>query len=146
MIFTCQRCGVVGQCRPSDRQQYCSLRCANLAKRGRTRPHPPRFITCRRPGCDGIRQVLRPNQQRRGGYCSKRCASIDHANWKHCNHSAAGKKSAQVRRRHTLELVANLTPLDAFKVGYARGLYAKWKALRKKYELVPKGTMRGTAA
>ena len=58
-------------------------------------------------------------------------------NWRKADHAYAGKRSADVRRQKILKNLVGLTALEAFRQGYRLGLWAKWKALRQKYHLVP---------
>jgi len=98
----------------------------------------PLFIVCKRHGCEGIREVRRPHLQRKGGYCSSRCAAIDTRNIAKADHASAGRMSALRRRQQLKARLATLSPLAIFRLGYTRGLQAKWRTLRKVYDLVPK--------
>lgn len=91
----------------------------------------PLFITCKRSGCGELRQVETVEQQVKGGYCSHRCAALDHR---------LGVERARKLRAAMLERLDGLTPLEAFRLGYVRGLQSKIRQIRKRYLLVKKDT------
>lgn len=97
---------------------------------------PPLFIVCKRPGCEAIREVNRPWKQRKGGYCSSRCAALDIRNIRHADAARGGRTTALRRRQQLKARLDGMRPVDIFRLGYARGLNAKWRALHKTYELV----------
>ena len=84
------------------------------------------FPRCRRPGC-GARRVSRPRLLARPGYCSHRCAALG---------SGLGVARARALRRQVLARLQALTPLEAFRLGYVRGLQSKCRQIRKRYHLV----------
>lgn len=96
------------------------------------------FIVCKREGCEQLREVNRPYKQRRGGYCSSRCASLATQNIRKADASRGGRVTALRKRQLLKTRLDGMQPLDIFRLGYARGLNAKWRALRKAYELVPR--------
>ena len=92
-------------------------------------PMTARYKLCDRRGCGGFRAIRRPFELRQTGYCSRRCAALVNKNWRHADASAAGRQSALVRRRHTRVLIdACATKLEAFQLGYHRGLEAQRRA------------------
>lgn len=105
------------------------------------------FIVCQRANCDGpgFRRVRRPWQQRVGGYCSRRCATLDHQPWLKSDRSAAGTRSGQIRQAHVLTTVQHLTPLDAFRLGYQRGLQSKHRQIRRLVEEIRHAQRQGAA-
>lgn len=140
----CRRCGRARAVPPSEMGRlYCSKRCYTRAQTGVKRRTVPLYVTCQRPGCEGIRQVSRPHLQRSGKYCSRRCAAIVAKNIAKTDKVAAARKSAQSRRAKILQRLTGMTPYEAFKLGYTRGLQSKWRSLRRDYEVIPK---KGQAA
>lgn len=106
----------------------------------------PLFITCKREGCEGIREVRRPGEQRKGGYCSQRCNALDHNNILHANHHESGVSSGRARQRRLLARLDGLTPRQIFRLGYVRGLQSKYRQLAKGYVLVKRESAKGRAA
>jgi hypothetical protein len=100
---------------------------------------PPLYLVCKRPGCGQLRHVARPWQQRKGGYCSHRCASIGTGNVKHMNPSAGGRMTAHRKRLALVARVKDLSPLDAFRLGYQRGLSSKTRQLAKRVRSAAEG-------
>lgn len=96
----------------------------------------PLYLECKWPGCGRLRQVRRPCQQRRGGYCSRRCAAITNRNIARADHVAAGRESGRRRRNSIKARLRGLTKLEGFLLGYRNGLQSKWRSLRRKYVLV----------
>jgi hypothetical protein len=99
----------------------------------------PLFIVCKRPGCEQIRQVRRPYLQRRGGYCSSRCANLATHNLTRAAAAKGGRVSASHKRTALVARLDGLSKLAAFRLGYDRGLQAKWRALRRQVERVTHG-------
>lgn len=97
----------------------------------------PLFIQCQRPGCEGIKQVRCPSDQRKYRYCSQRCIALMTQNIKRAGRKGV-ERSASARRRRVLERVKGLSPLEAFRLGYDRGLQSKLTQIRRRYVLVRK--------
>lgn len=97
----------------------------------------PLFIQCKRPGCEGVKQVRRVCDQRKVKYCSQRCIAIVTQNIRR-----AGRKgieaSVRQRQRKVLLRVKGLSPIAAFRLGYVRGLQSKLRQIRRRYVLVRK--------
>lgn len=92
----------------------------------------PLFITCQREGCENIREVRCPRYQREQKYCSRRCAALVSKNILHAEPGKGGREAGRRRQRALLERVKNLTPVEAFRVGYVRGLQSKRRQMQRK--------------
>jgi hypothetical protein len=97
----------------------------------------PLRILCQRQGCENVLDVRCPAEQRRRKYCSRRCANLVNRNilraWR-----KGVDGSVRKRQRQVLARVAGLTPLEAFRLGYKRGLYSKLRQVKRQYVLVKK--------
>jgi hypothetical protein len=98
----------------------------------------PLFIVCKRTECRQLREVNRPYLQRRGGYCSRRCAAIVNQNISNAECGKGGLESGRRRQAAVVARVAGLSPIDAFRLGYVRGLQSKLRQIGKRYVLVRK--------
>lgn len=97
----------------------------------------PLYITCQRPGCEAVKQVRTPSQQRRYRFCSPRCIGLVCQNIRHGTAKGVAR-SARARKARVLARVQGLVPLEAFRLGYQMGLESKLRQIRKRYQLVRK--------
>ncbi len=88
---------------------------------------PKLFRRCKRRGCGKRRDVAHPKPLERPGYCSHRCAALD---------QRLGVNRASAMRRQLMARLDGLTPLQAFRLGYVRGLESKCRQIRKKFILI----------
>lgn len=90
--------------------------------------HAPLFMTCKRDGCEGIRQVRNRWEQRKAKYCSRRCASMIAKNLNTVDPRESGRQGGLVtgikRRAATFEKVKLLTPMQAYRKGRMEGWHA----------------------
>lgn len=100
----------------------------------------PLFSCCARRSCGRVFGVRRPVEQRRRKYCSRRCAALVNQNITGAG-SKGGLQAARVRRRRVLDRLDGLTVLQAFRLGYVRGLESKTRQIRKRFVLVPRKDM-----
>jgi hypothetical protein len=92
----------------------------------------PLFITCER--CEAIKQVKNRTVQRLQRFCSKHCATkacCSHPFNKEAQ-SRGGKMRASRMRTALMVKVGHLGPVEAFRLGYARGLQSKWRQTRNR--------------
>lgn len=92
----------------------------------------PLFITCAR--CEGVKQVKNRHLQRIQRFCSKRCgtlASCGNAFNKDAQ-SRGGKTRARRARLALMRQIRHLGPVEAFRMGYVRGLQSKWRQTRNR--------------
>lgn len=94
----------------------------------------PLYITCLRHGC-GVRvRVINRYQQRMRKYCSKRCSTVAHEPIMRLVRRKGGLARAAMMRKAVIARVANLTPLEAFRLGYLKGLQSKHRQLKARGE------------
>lgn len=98
----------------------------------------PLHILCARPGCEGALRVRTPSEQRRHRFCSRRCAALVTQNIRRAQPGKGGRTSGRRRQQASLARVAGLTPLQAFRLGYVRGLQSKLRQIRTRYVLTPR--------
>lgn len=98
---------------------------------------PRLFLLCARGECGRRRRVRAGDRGvlARPGYCSHRCAALQ---------QRLGVDRAAAAKRRMLARVAHLSPLEAFRLGYVRGLQSKLRQIRTRYALVRKETTRVT--
>lgn len=96
----------------------------------------PLFILCQREGCENVKQVRTRYEQRTFRYCSKACAASATADSRREACRAACRRVGLARghqmKQQLLARVAHLTPLEAFRIGYLRGLGAKRRQVLKR--------------
>lgn len=136
--IVCQRpgCGtsrLVPDRRAQRVQRYCSPECRGIMQRRTV----PLFIVCQR--CGAIKPVPLPSVQRTQRYCSRRCAASVTQNIRKAGRIGI-ERSVAKRRRHVLTRVAGLTPVQAFRLGYVRGLQSKLRQIRQRFTLVKKAS------
>lgn len=90
----------------------------------------PLYITCRRHGCGGKARVPNRWHQRNRRYCSKRCATLANEPIMRLVRQKGGFAAGKVRRQAVIARVQGLTPLEAFRLGYMRGLHSKHRQLK----------------
>jgi hypothetical protein len=100
-----------------------------------------RFIICQRPGCEVVKAVARPCEQREQRYCSRRCANLVNRNILKADRRVGLAKSIRTRKRRVLERVRGLDAVAAFRLGYKYGLYSKNYQIRQRYQLVRRETL-----
>lgn len=95
----------------------------------------PRYVSCRRPGCDQIRKAWRVADHQRGKYCSRRCAALVNRNGlkRGVDHLAAmrAKGMATKRRKMAAKIAQCSTLREAFSMGYKLGLRSKCRHLHR---------------
>ncbi len=92
----------------------------------------PLFITCQRPGCEKVHQVNSRWRQQKQKYCSLKCAAIvkqQSPEGRAASGRGARTRTAQERAR-LIASVQHLTPIEAFRLGYLRGLHSKHRQIR----------------
>lgn len=97
----------------------------------------PLYAVCTRRVCGKVFEVRRPFLQKKRKYCSRRCAAFMSKN---LNPEAAQRALDASRRARRLAMIVRLhgmTPLEAFRLGYVRGLQAKLRKVRQRFRLVP---------
>jgi hypothetical protein len=104
------------------------------------RPRPIYYIVCQRPGCEAVKEVSRPCEQRTQKYCSQRCNALVNRNILKADRRVGLVKSIRTRKRRVLERVKGLDAVSAFKLGYKHGLYSKNYQIRQRYQLVKRET------
>lgn len=98
----------------------------------------PLFIVCGNPACAKVKAVRKPCEHRKQKYCSRSCASTmtaparREASREACRR--VGLARASQLRRALLARLTGLSPLEAFRMGYDRGLQSKWRQMRKHRE------------
>lgn len=92
----------------------------------------PLFIFCRRHACGAKVRVPNRWHQRTRRYCSKRCATIALEPIMRLVRQKGGYASGKLRQRALLARVQGMTPVEAFRVGYLRGLQSKHRQLRRR--------------
>lgn len=92
----------------------------------------PLFIVCAQ--CGRQREVPDRRKQRDQRYCSKSCAKVAWLRTPAGKEQAArgGRMQGRLQRFRLIRLVVNLTPLQAFRLGYVRGLQSKWRKTRQR--------------
>jgi hypothetical protein len=92
----------------------------------------PLFVTCER--CGGLKQVPTRSRQARQRFCSFHCARKATAvmNIPREAQSRGGKMRASRCRARLMAAVARLTPMEAFRLGYTRGMQSKNRQLAKR--------------
>src|SRR4051812_18507547 len=92
------------------------------------------FITCERESCGQIKRVKDRAKQQTQRFCSRRCATLAcNGNQFHREaQSRGGKMRAHRARVALLERVKSLTPVEAFRIGYVRGLESKWRQTKRR--------------
>lgn len=101
-----------------------------------TRKAGPYFIRCQNPKCQRLKQVRTPYHQRRRKFCSHSCAMTVIRNITREASRRGGLTRARRIRERLVHNVGMLTPLEAFRLGYVRGLQSKLRQIRRKYRLV----------
>ncbi|SRR5581483_9622430 len=87
------------------------------------------LLTCARPECR--RQKLVKDRTQR--YCSKRCAILMNPQMRNKSaNSRGGRMRAHRARMALLVRIQGKTPLEAFRMGYVRGLQASHRQITKK--------------
>lgn len=103
---------------------------------------PPLFIVCQRAGCGKLREVRRPCEQQHEKYCSRRCAAFV---TKNCARPGVGRlgglECARRARRALVKRLDGLTPLEAFRLGYDRGLQSKHRQIRRRRQERSRGNV-----
>ena len=94
----------------------------------------PRFIVCQNPRCGQVKQVCRPYEQKIRKYCTRRCSNVVHGNITRAAASRGGLERARRARLALVARIAGLTPLEAFRLGYTKGLMSKTRQLHKRRE------------
>jgi hypothetical protein len=103
-------------------------------------PRGPLYIVCKRPGCEVVKEVKRPCEQREQKYCSQRCNALANQNIRRADRRAGLANSIRVRKQRVLDRVKGLDAVAAFRLGYKYGLYSKSYQLRQRYQLVKRDT------
>lgn len=93
----------------------------------------PRYVLCQRPGCGGYAVVRKPSEQGKRKYCSRRCANIVNYNITPEECGQGGTRRAARSRARLVTLLTGLTVLEAFRLGYTRGLQSKTRQLLTKH-------------
>lgn len=90
------------------------------------------FITCQREDCGRVVAVRDRRMQRLRKYCSLSCSAIQrNRNPAAFLASSRGAKERVKRERARLmEEVRTMSPIEAFRIGYTRGLYSKRRQQR----------------
>lgn len=94
------------------------------------------MVLCQRPGCEGVGTARDHTDHRRRRYCSTRCAALMTQNWRAAQRAQA--RATATRRAQVLARIQTLPPVEAFRLGYDRGLRSKWRQLRQRYHMVPR--------
>lgn len=95
----------------------------------------PLFVVCARVSCGKVRQVRTRCQQQRQRFCSPRCAYLGRrraGGFTKAQMALGGKIRASRARAALIARVAGMTPVDAFRAGYVKGLQAKWRRARQR--------------
>lgn len=92
-----------------------------------------RFVLCQRPGCGAVRPVQRKRDLGLGKYCSRKCAALVNQNvtFDRAANARGGRARAAQLRAKLLADLAGKSPLEAFRLGYARGLSSKHRQLTR---------------
>lgn len=92
------------------------------------------FITCARDGCGQVKRVRNRALQKIQRFCSRQCATSSRVGTVFCREaqSRGGKMRAHRARLALIARVAHLTPVEAFRLGYVRGLESKHRQLRRR--------------
>jgi len=101
---------------------------------GGRRIETPLYVFCQRPGCEGYARVTNRSKQRTRKFCSRRCAALaqPQSTLSTEARSRGGKTRAQRARRRLMQRIAGMSAIEAFRVGYVRGLQSKWRKTRAK--------------
>lgn len=93
----------------------------------------PYFIVCANPACAAVKQVRRPSEQIRHRFCSRKCAAIVLCNITKIQgaNRRGGLERGRLARLAVVARVSGLTPLAAFRLGYEKGLYSKYRQGRR---------------
>lgn len=94
----------------------------------------PLYILCQRPGCEQYVAVTKVSRQQTRKYCSQRCANLVNRNGTR-NLAACrrgGLERARRARLRVAEMLKGKTLLEAFRIGYDRGLHSKHRQLRRR--------------
>jgi hypothetical protein len=92
------------------------------------------FVECQR--CGAIRTARSRAEQKHGKYCSRKCSNLVNQNIRFGMPRGVAN-SARARRLRVVARVQHLTPVEAFRLGYVRGLYSKLRQVKRRYRLVP---------
>ena len=89
----------------------------------------PLFITCARASCGQVKAVRNRSLQQVQRFCSRRCATSSRVGSAitQAAQSRGGKMRAHRARLALLERIKDLSPVEAFRVGYTTGLGSKWR-------------------
>lgn len=91
----------------------------------------PLFITCEREACGKVIQVRDRCLQRVQRFCGLTCAAIARNSRPHTFLASqkGGKERGRRARLKIMERVKGMTPVEAFRLGYVRGLQSKHRQL-----------------
>lgn len=92
-----------------------------------------RFITCERQACGAVKQVRNPYEQRTMRFCSRKCAGMVLKNITKIPgaNSRGGLENVRRRRLAILARLEGMTVLEAFRLGYNKGLFSKIRQRRE---------------
>lgn len=86
------------------------------------------------PWCKEPFWLRRPGEVDTRKYCSRSCAGAGSGNWRKA--IAVGvPASVKARQRRVLERVKHMTPLEAFRAGYLRGIESKYRQLNRHFKV-----------
>ena len=96
----------------------------------------PLYITCEREACGAVIRVKNRALQQVQRFCSRRCATLMCAvnNLYREAQSRGGKTRAHRARLALIQRVQGLSPVEAFRVGYLRGLGSKHRQLARRVD------------
>lgn len=95
----------------------------------------PLYVTCEH--CGQLKEVANRQLQRVQRFCSRRCGTTARVNTNLSREyqSRGGKVRASRARARLMLTISTLTPLEAFRLGYSRGLGSKHRQIRKRLAL-----------
>lgn len=91
----------------------------------------PLYAVCKRVGCDRIRRVATPAEQRPRRYCSARCEQLAREAFRRGG-AKGGRISGAKRTASLLARIQGLSPTEAYHLGYQCGQDAADKRAKRK--------------